>query len=150
MLIYLGADHRGFELKEELKKFVADQGYEVVDLGAAQKDPADDYDDFARAVAKKVGSDPQARGILVCGSGAGMVMVANRFRGVRAALGFSTDQVFDSRNQDDINVLTLASNFTSAEEASSMVKIFLHTPLSGEPRYQRRLDKFSDLGVGPE
>lgn len=145
MIIYFGADHRGFDLKETLKKFVQDKGYEISDLGDTQKNPEDDYTDFAMAVGKKVGEDAQSRGILVCGSGAGMEITANKFKGVRATVGFLRDQVFDARNHDDINVLVLSADFVSVDDAQQMVKLFLDTPMSPEPRHARRLQKIVEL-----
>ena len=146
MMIHLGADHRGFELKERIKKSLMDEGYEVSDAGAVLKDQNDDYTDFATAVAEKVGRNEQSsRGILICGSGAGMVVMANKFRRVRAAMGFSTDRVFDARHDDDVNILVLAASFTEYEPALAMVKVFLQTPFSNEDRYQRRLDKIARI-----
>src|SRR3989344_1226711 len=146
MMIHLGADHRGFELKERIKKSLMDEGYEVSDAGAVLKDQNDDYTDFATAVAEKVGRNEQSsRGILICGSGAGMVVMANKFRRVRAAIGFSNDQVFDARHDDDVNILVLAASFTEYEPALAMVKVFLQTPFSNEDRYQRRLDKIARI-----
>ncbi len=146
MTIHIGADHRGFELKERIKKSLAAEGYEVSDAGAVVKNENDDYTDFAATVAERVSRNEQtSRGILICGSGAGMVVMANKFRRVRASIGFSNDQVFDARHDDDVNVLVLASNFTEYEPALAMIKIFLQTPFSNEDRYQRRLDKIARL-----
>jgi ribose 5-phosphate isomerase B len=146
MVIYLGADHRGFELKEMIKRFLRDEGYEVADMGNTQKVEGDDYVDFARAVAEKVSRDPvKARGILFCGSGAGMDIAANKFRRVRSVLGFSADQVFDARHDDDVNVLSLAVDFVSENDAKNMVRVFLGTPFGGEERFRRRLEKISDI-----
>lgn len=146
MVIYLGADHRGFELKEILKRYLGDAGYEVVDMGNLQKDDADDYPDFGRRVAEKISRDPlMSRGILICGSGAGMDILANKFRRVRSVLGFSPDQVFDARHDDDVNVLSLAADHLTEEAAKKIVDVFLKTPFGGEERYRRRLDKIADL-----
>lgn len=146
MVIYLGADHRGFELKEILKRYLGDAGYEVVDMGNPQKDDADDYPDFGRRVAEKISRDPlMSRGILICGSGAGMDILANKFRRVRSVLGFSPDQVFDARHDDDVNVLSLAADHLTEEAAKKIVDVFLKTPFGGEERYRRRLDKIADL-----
>lgn len=146
MVIYLGADHRGFELKETIKQFLKDEGYEVADMGSTEKVEGDDYVDFAKAVAEKVSSDPvQARGVLLCGSGMGMDVTANKFRHVRSVLGFSTDQVFDARHDDDANVLSLASDFLTENDAKEIVKIFIKTPFGNEERYRRRLEKIADI-----
>lgn len=146
MVIYIGADHRGFKLKEYIKQVLASEGYEVVDVGNTQYDEADDYPDFAAAVAKKVSGDYEnGRGILVCGSGGGMVIVANKFMKVHAVIGFLPDQVFDSRNDDDTNVLVLAADFLKNEEAVKIVQTWIQTPFSGEERFRRRLDKISQI-----
>lgn len=146
MLIYLGADHRGFNLKEFLKIFLKNQGYEALDLGNLHYEENDDYPNFAAAVAKKVSmKSEESRGILICGSGAGVDIAANKFRDVRSAIGISPDQVYQARHHDNINVLSLASDFTSEVAAQKMVAVFLETPFDSEPRHQRRLDKISEI-----
>ncbi|KKU94126.1 MAG: hypothetical protein UY26_C0003G0277 [Candidatus Jorgensenbacteria bacterium GW2011_GWA1_48_13] len=147
MVIYIGADHRGFELKENLKSFLKAKGYQVVDLGAESYDKDDDYPDFASAVARKVSLDYEnARGILICASGVGMDVVANKFRNVRSALVLSPDQAFDSRNDDNANVLALAAEYLKPEEAEKIVTVWIETPFAGdEERFRRRLDKISRL-----
>ncbi len=146
MIIYIGADHRGFELKKELTSFVQNAGYTVTDVGDYEYDEEDDYPDFARAVAEKVSRDSEgSRGIIICGSGIGVTVVANKFRNVRAALVSSPDQAFDSRNDDAANVLTLAANYTRSDVAKQIVATWLETPVSTEPRYERRLKKIITL-----
>jgi ribose 5-phosphate isomerase B len=146
MLIYIGADHGGFPMKEFLKIYLKDKGYETADMGNTKLDPQDDYPDFAAAVAKKVSMDPQmGRGILICRSGAGVDIVANKFRDVRSGLGISPDQVFHMREHDDINILSIASDFTAESDAQKMVTVFLETPYTGEARHQRRIDKISEI-----
>ena len=117
MKIYIGADHRGFELKKELKKFLIEKGYEVEDAGAFKYDKDDDYPDFAEAVAEKVSKDDSARGILLCGSGTGMDAAANKVRGVRATLAFSKEITRAARNDDDVNVISLPADFLKSQEA---------------------------------
>ena len=146
MVIYFGADHRGFELKETLREYVKSVGYEVYDYGATAYNKDDDYPDFAKAVAEKIHADPeQSRGILVCGSGVGMDVVANKFRNVRAALMISPDQVYSGRHDDDANVLVLASDMTSETDAKKGVQVFLETPFAGDERYMRRLTKIMQI-----
>ncbi|MDO8537028.1 MAG: RpiB/LacA/LacB family sugar-phosphate isomerase [bacterium] len=146
MTIYLGADHRGFKLKEHIKKFLLGKGYQAVDLGASQYAETDDYPDYAQAVARKVAEDTEAgRGILICGSGVGVDIVANKFRGVHSAVAISPDQVYAGRHDDGANVLSLAADFIDEEEALKMVQIFLVTPFGTEPRYKRRLDKIIEI-----
>ncbi len=146
MIIYLGADHRGFALKEEIEKFLRGEGYEVGDLGDEVYNAEDDFPYFSAPVAKKVSEDPiNSRGIVVCGSGVGVMIVANKFKGVRAATGMSPDHVHAARHDEDINVLALAADFTDQETAKKMVTVFLTTPFGGDERYRRRLDEINSL-----
>jgi ribose 5-phosphate isomerase B len=146
MLISIGADHRGFNLKERIKAFLHEHGYEYFDVGAAQLVQGDDYPDFAAAAAKKVSTEPERdRGILICGSGVGMDIAANKFKDIRAALAISVDQVFDARHDDDVNVLCIASDFTTEDDALKIVRIFLETPFAGEEHFKRRLSKISAI-----
>src|SRR3989344_3030462 len=146
MIVYFGADHGGFELKERLKTFVKDLGYELVDMGNAVLDQSDDYPDFAAAVAAKVAAEgDMAKGILVCRSGAGVDITANKFDGVRSVLGVNPVQVYDARHEDDVNVLSLEAGFVTEADAEKMVRIFMQTPFGGEERYKRRLDKIRDI-----
>lgn len=148
MTIYFGADHRGFKLKETLKAAVQGMGHEVVDLGAEQVDPNDDYPDFAAAVAKEVSTDPeQKRGVVLCGSGAGADITANRFKKVRSVLGISPDQVYAARHDDDANVLALSSDFTSEADAKKMLTVFLATPFGDANRFLRRIEKIDELSA---
>lgn len=142
MIIYFGADHGGFALKETLRDFVKDAGYEVYDLGAVALNKDDDYPDFGAAVAKKVSEDPErSRGVLLCRSGVGMDVVANKFRSVRSVLGISPDHVYSARHDDSVNVLAIAADTISESDAKKMVQIFLETPFGGDERYMRRLEK---------
>jgi len=148
MVIYIGADHRGFALKEELKKFLRSLGYEVVDLGNAAYDSGDDYPDFAYSVAKRVTGDLEnSRGILICGSGVGVDIAANKFPGARSALVASPDQAYDSRNDDDVNILSLAANYLNAEAAKRIVATWLSTPFGREERFRRRLQKIEAIEI---
>lgn len=146
MIIYIGADHRGFNLKEHIKKFILDKGYAVEDMGAKQFVEEDDYPDFAAAVARKISDNSEAsRGILVCGSGVGVDIVANKFSRVRSVLAFSTDQAYAGRHDDGANVLSLAADYITETDAEKIAQVFLVTPFGAEPRYKRRLDKISRI-----
>ena len=145
MKIYIGADHRGFELKKELKKFLIEKGYEVEDAGAFKYDKDDDYPDFAEAVAEKVSKDDSARGILLCGSGTGMDAAANKVRGVRATLAFSKEITRAARNDDDVNVISLPADFLKSQEAEEIAEIFLKTPFEAAERRVRRLQKIAEI-----
>ncbi len=151
MLIYIGADHRGFQLKEILKQFLKDQGYEVVDVGNDHYDEQDDYPDFAKLVARAVSQDFfNRRGILICGSGVGMDIVANKFRGVRSALVSNPDQAYLSRNDDDSNILSLAADFLNEETAKQILKTWLATPFFDKEHYRRRLEKIREIELKNE
>jgi ribose 5-phosphate isomerase B len=146
MVVYLGADHRGFELKRSIYRFLVDSGYEVEDV-TPQKSEGDDYPDVAAKVAKKVHNNlEQSRGIAICASGAGVDIVANKFRKIRSVLGFSNDQVFDARHDDNVNILSLSADFTDYETAKNLVKIFLETKFEEkEERFKRRLQKILEI-----
>jgi ribose 5-phosphate isomerase B len=147
MIIYIGSDHGGFKMKELLKKWLMDKAYEVGDMGPAQYVEEDDYPDTAAAVARKVSqAEPgQARGILICRSGAGVDIVANKFRGVRSVLAISTDHIYQARHDDDVNVLSIAADFTDEAVVPKIVQIFLSTPFAKEGKYTRRLNKISEI-----
>ena len=145
-MIYLGADHRGFLLKEELKKFLTDSGFEVQDVGAFAYNKDDDYVDFAASAAKELVKAPASdRGIFICGSGHGMAIVADKFKGLRSALAFNRDVAIQSREHEDANVLVLASDWLQIGEAKEIVLVWLKTPFSGEARHERRLGKIREI-----
>ena len=144
MNIYIGADHRAFDLKEQLVACLAPQGREVEDLNK-NNNPDDDYPDVAKSVAEKVGENTDNFGILLCRSGAGVSVAANKVKGVRSALMHNPNQVEIARADDDINVLALGADFITLEEAKKAISVFLATPFSGEARHVRRLEKISQL-----
>ena len=145
MKIYLGADHRGFALKEKIAKWLFEWGYTFLDVGAQSLDPSDDYPKYAGEAASLVAGNKDSKGIILCGSGVGMVVVANKFDGVRAAIGKSTAQVKAGRNDDDMNVLVIAADYTKEEEVKEMLKSFLETDFAGEERYKRRLEDIKKI-----
>ena len=139
--VALGADHGGFSLKVELLPWLEAQGYDVSDLGAHVLDPADDYPDFADAVAQAVASGQTSRGILVCGSGVGACVAANKVPGVRACLCQDTYSARQGVEHDDINILCLGARITGVELAKELVTAFLSARFSSEERHRRRLGK---------
>lgn len=145
MTIILGADHRGFALKETLKKWLEESGYPVIDKGAMQYENGDDYVLFAKSVATAVLENPENYGIVLCGSGVGVLMVANKTKGIRCGLGITKEQVIAARRDDDIAILALASDFTSEESAKEMIEVFLKTPFSQEERHKKRLSEIAAL-----
>ncbi len=145
MNIFIGADHRGFNLKERIKLWLKERNYEATDLGAFDFNPNDDYTLYAEKVGEKVGADQSSRGILLCGSGIGVEIVANKINGVRAGLGKSADHVKMGRTNDDMNVLVMAADFTTDQEAKAMLFTFLETQFGGQERHVRRLEDIKKI-----
>lgn len=146
MIIYIGSDHQGFKTKELLREFLKEKGYGVVDVGNMQYDENDDYPDYAEAVARRVSRDIEnSKGVLVCGSGIGVSIVANKFKNIRAALLFSPDHAFDAKNDDDANVLAIAAKYIDPTVAKKILVTWLETPFSGEERHRRRIQKISEI-----
>ena len=140
MRIALAADHAGYLLKNELKTRLMALGHPVADLGTDSPAPVD-YPDSAEAVAEAITRSQADRGIIVCGSGAGVSIAANKFPGVRAAVCHDTYTAHQAVEHDDMNVLCLGSRVVGASLAQDIVTAFLGAMFSGEPRHQRRLDK---------
>lgn len=146
MKVYLAADHAGFELKEEIKKFLQNKNYEVEDLGAEGFNAEDDYPDFIAKAAEKVSNESSWSFAIVFGkSGAGEAIVANKFKNIRAVLGFSNENVKLSREHNNANILSLGSYFTDFEKAKQMVEIFIETSFSGDERHTRRINKIKEI-----
>ncbi|MHB8910236.1 MAG: ribose 5-phosphate isomerase B [Syntrophales bacterium] len=139
--IIIGADHAGYALKEAVKPLLAEMGFDVTDAGTDSDRPVD-YPDFARPVGEAVSSGVFPRGILICGSGVGMAIVANRFPGVRAALCLDEETARGSRMHNDSNVLVLAGRKTDPDTARAIIRVWLATPFEGG-RHQTRLDKIA-------
>lgn len=144
MKIAIGSDHAGLELKQSLKDWLAGQGHQVDDLGPAATDSTD-YPTYAQMVAQEVKEGRAERGILICGSGIGMAMAANRFRGVRAANCNDLFSARMSREHNDANILALGARIVALGLAQEIVATWLQTPFQGG-RHQRRLDLF-DLAI---
>ncbi|MDQ3008702.1 MAG: RpiB/LacA/LacB family sugar-phosphate isomerase, partial [bacterium] len=139
MKLYIGTDHRGFALKNELVPWLTEQGHQVLDLSAPSMQPDDDYPPIAFAVAQAVAEDMGGRGIVFCGSGIGVSVAANKIEGVRAAVGHTVEEVKAARNDDDINVLAVAADFTQSEDAQRVLTAFIETPFSKLERHARRI-----------
>lgn len=142
MIIALGTDHAGFDLKEVVKKFLEENNYEVKDFGAYEYDSADDYPDFINPTAEFVSKNNDAMGIIFGGSGQGEAMAANRYKGVRAAVfyGGSDKIVSLSRQHNNANILSLGSRFIEPEDAINVIKLWLSTEFEGG-RHQKRIEK---------
>ncbi|MEK7472512.1 MAG: RpiB/LacA/LacB family sugar-phosphate isomerase [Patescibacteria group bacterium] len=145
MMIYIGADHKGYKLKEKIAKWLYEMEYEFTDLGAVNYDPTDDYVKYAQEVASLIADSKEALGVLICGSGVGVEVVANKFDGVRASVGKSVLQVKAGRIDDNMNILALAADFTIEKEAKAMLIAFLESRFSAKDRYKRRLDDITKI-----
>jgi ribose 5-phosphate isomerase B len=143
MKISMGADHAGFSLKEKLRQRLAAEGHEVVDYGTNSPESVD-YPDYAQPVSRDVSSGRADRGILVCSTGIGMAMAANKVHGVRAAPGQTDDEVRFTREHNDANVLTLGAKYMDEDRAMQLIEIFLNTEFAGG-RHARRVAKIAQL-----
>lgn len=144
MKISMACDHGAYDLKEELKSYLAGKGYEVVDEGCYSKDSCD-YPDFARKAAEDVANGTVEKGIVLCTTGIGVSIVANKVKGVRCALCHNEHTATMTRLHNDSNVLAMGAGQVTADEAKKMADIFLTTAFSGEERHQRRIDKIEEL-----
>ena len=143
--VALGTDHGGFLLKNELLPWLQGQGHEILDLGAHKLDPSDDYPDFAKAVAQAVASGKAQRGIIICGSGIGACIVANKIPGVRAGTCHNAYSAHQGVEHDDMNILCLGARVIGIGLGKELVAAFLNARFSGEERHQRRLKKVLDI-----
>lgn len=143
MKIAIGADHAGFQLKEELRANLSAAGHEVIDYGTGNSESTD-YPDYAAGVAENVSLGKAERGILVCSTGVGMSIAANKVPGIRAALAWNEDEVRLTREHNDANVLTLGAKYHTADQAERLVDVFLNTQFSGG-RHSRRLGKIENM-----
>lgn len=145
MKIVIAADHAGFNLKAEVSLIIQNLGYQIEDLGAHAYDPNDDYPDFAELVGKAIADGTASRGIIVCGSGVGASVAANKISGVRAAICHDTYSAHQGVEHDDMNVLCLGGKIIGIELVNEILEAFLSAEFSGEERHLRRLDKVLKL-----
>ncbi|HUC88464.1 MAG TPA: RpiB/LacA/LacB family sugar-phosphate isomerase [Candidatus Paceibacterota bacterium] len=143
MKIYIGADHAGYELKENLKTYLTGLGLEVIDKGAFELNNNDDYPDFITPVAEAVAKE-ESFGVIIGGSGQGEAMCANRVAGIRASVyyGHSLDIIKITREHNNANILSLGARFITIDEAKEAIKLFIDTKFSGDERHIRRIRKF--------
>ena len=141
MRVAVGADHAGYSMKAPLVQVLEGLGHQIVDLGAHDLDPSDDYPDFSRAVAERVAAGDVDRGLLVCGSGVGASVAANKVRGVRASVCHDTYSAHQGVQHDDMNVLCLGARIVGDALAGEIVAAFMSASFSGEDRHRRRLRK---------
>ncbi len=148
MKIYIGADHNGFELKKQLLTYLRHNKYDVSDEGDITLDPQDDYPQFATQVvnAMRSSEDPDPRGLLICGSGQGICIAANRFKGIRASVCADPEEAKSGRNDDDTNVLCLPARVINQDQAERILHTWLKTGFAGAPRFKRRIAELDQLG----
>jgi RpiB/LacA/LacB family sugar-phosphate isomerase len=147
--VVIGADHAGYQMKEFLKRELESLGHEVEDVGTFDPKQPDDYPDFAAAVGTAIQAGRAERGVLVCGSGVGASVAANKLPGVRAGLCHDTYSARQGVEHDDVNVLVLGSRVIGSELARELVRSFLLSSFSGEERHVRRLAKVKALEANP-
>ena len=140
-MLFIAADHAGFRKKEYLKKYFKIHGILFQDLGARTLDKRDDYPDYAKKLVDEVKKNPLNKGILICGSGQGVCITANKVRGIRAALAWNMESAKYSRTDDNANVLCLAARLLLNKEMEKIVHVWIGTPFSKKTRHQRRIQK---------
>lgn len=141
--VFLGADHGGFALKQTITELLKAWGYQVIDCGAHELDPADDYPQFAFAVAEQVAQKPDSRGILICRSGGGVAIAANKVRGIRAAQVWNPTIASHAAAHDGAQVIAIAADWLGEGELPAILKAYLETELIAGERHQRRLDQIA-------
>lgn len=149
MKIYLGADHNGYHLKEDVFAYLSKRNFDVEDVHPGELDPHDDFPEFAQLAALKVigDEDDDARAILICGGGQGMCMAANRFSGIRASVIWDDEEARMTRNDNDSNVLCLPARVLEKDEAEwkAIVDTWLETPFADAPRFRRRNAQIDEI-----
>ncbi len=145
MKVAVSADHAGFEMKAEIIGWMESKGHQVKDLGAYVLDPEDDYPDFAVAVARSLCSGETEKGVIICGSGVGACVTANKVRGIRACLCHDTYTARQGVEHDDMNVVCIGGRVIGIELAKAVLEAFLEARFIPEPRFQRRLDKLAQV-----
>ncbi len=148
LMLYLGADHRGFKLKEALKILLKSKNILYQDLGNIIEDKEDNFVEFAKNVAINVSRDQESLGIVICGSGVGVSIVANKIKNIRCGLVFNPEMAKAAKEHDDINILALPADFISIKNAQDAVLMFLETNFLHGEKYQKRIDQITLLELG--
>ena len=143
MRVHIGGDHAAFDLLNDLVTFLEGEGHDVTNHGPHQYDAADDYPVFVLRAAEAVAADPGSFGVVLGGSGNGEQMAANKVNGIRAALCYDDELARLAREHNDAQVISIGARMNTVEQARSMVRVFLDTPFSGDPRHVRRIDMVS-------
>jgi len=141
MKIIIASDHAGFETKQSLINYLTESGHEIEDLGPVEYNSVDDYPDFIAPAMQNLQKNHNSLGIVLCKNGVGVSMLANKFKGIRAALCFNVEQAKSSKIDDNANVLAISTQFLSQEEIPQVVDVFLKTPFGNAERHLRRLEK---------
>lgn len=149
MSLFIAADHRGFELKNKLIEYLQEQNIRVEDIGNYEYDPLDDYPDFAQRLAQAVLQKPDSLGIGICGSGIGICIATNRYKGIRCALSFRSDQVRHGRQNDHINIIAIPSDYIEFTAAKELVDALLETHINTSEKYYRRIEKLDNQQNAP-
>jgi len=145
MKLFIGADHRGFELKNKIVEYLQQENIRVEDMGPYSYEANDDYVDFSKKVAEAVLQNVnENRGIVLCGSGIGVAMAANRFKGIRCALALNDDQVKHGREHDHINMIAIPAEYMNFEMIKKCIELFLSTGTNNDPKYLRRNAKLDE------
>lgn len=147
MNIYIGTDHRGFNDISQITDYLRGKGYEVIDVGNTRFDQSDDFPVYAFKVVQNLlnDQDNRSKGILLCGSGQGMVMAANRFKGIRASICWDENEAYSSRHDDDANVLCLSADKQSIEDIKKIIDVWFSTNFADEDRFIRRIKELDNL-----
>lgn len=145
MKLAIGADHAGFDLKAQIVPWLESTGHQVVDLGAHDLDPADDFPDFASAVARSVTEGQAERGVMICGSGVGASIATNKVSGIRACLCHDTYTARQGVEHNDMNILCLGGRVIGIETAKEVIAAFIGAQFTPEARFQRRIDKVTKI-----
>jgi ribose 5-phosphate isomerase B len=144
MKIVIGSDHAGLEHKKSISKLISSFGYEIIDVGTYSKNSVD-YPDYGEKGAKEICSGQAELGILICGTGIGISIAANKVKGIRAAVCWNEETASLARQHNDANILCIGARFIPIEETLNIVKVFLDTPTSKDERHRRRVDKISSI-----
>src|SRR3989344_2817555 len=145
MKIFIGADHGGYELKEKIKDHLGKRKIEYQDLGTNIENSDDDYPDYAVKVAQKVANEKNSKGILICGTGTGMAIVANKVKGIRASVIYDKYSAKKSKEDNDVNIICLRGREFSSAKAKQITDIWLNAKFSNLARDKRRIQKISNL-----
>jgi len=146
MKVFIAADHAGLDKKDKLA-IELEKNYEIYDMGPYKLDPDDDYPIYAKKVALAVKENADSMGVLICRSGEGMAIAANKVKGIRAAVVDSKDEAFETRQDNDSNVLSLSAGELSDKEIKEITKTWLETPFSQLARHKRRIDEISEMEI---